>query len=213
MKTFKLYLFISTFLIIPSQRAFPQRTEISQLLLNVEKLAQMKKILYQMKQGYSILSKGYGMVTDLSRGNFYLHRAFLQGLMKASPTISKYHKVDRIAILQIQLVRQSRQAVLRYRKSGRFTLDELDYLSKVRQKVLEGSLAYLQELTSLLVDGEVQMNDGERLSAIDRIHAQMEDATAFLRGFLHETDVLMVRRGQERKESERIGRLFGRSEK
>lgn len=213
MKTFKLYLFISTFLIIPSQRAFPQRTEISQLLLNVEKLAQMKKILYQMKQGYSILSKGYGMVTDLSRGNFYLHRAFLQGLMKASPTISKYHKVDRIAILQIQLVRQSRQAVLRYRKCGRFTLDELDYLSKVRQKVLEGSLAYLQELTSLLVDGEVQMNDGERLSAIDRIHAQMEDATAFLRGFLHETDVLMVRRGQERKESERIGRLFGRSEK
>ncbi|WP_156305629.1 TerB family tellurite resistance protein [Sphingobacterium endophyticum] len=213
MKTFKLYLFISTFLIIPSQRAFPQRTEISQLLLNVEKLTQMKKILYQMKQGYSILSKGYGMVTDLSRGNFNLHRAFLQGLMKASPTISKYHKVDRIAILQIQLVRQSRQAVLRYRKSGRFTLDELDYLSKVRQKVLEGSLAYLQELTSLLLDGEVQMNDGERLSAIDRIHAQMEDATAFLRGFLHETDVLMVRRGQERKESERIGRLFGRSEK
>lgn len=211
MKTFKLYLFISTFLIIPSQRAFPQRTEISQLLLNVEKLTQMKKILYQMKQGYSILSKGYGMVTDLSRGNFNLHRAFLQGLMKASPTISKYHKVDRIAILQIQLVRQSRQAVLRYRKSGRFTLDELDYLSKVRQKVLEGSLAYLQELTSLLLDGEVQMNDGERLSAIDRIHAQMEDATAFLRGFLHETDVLMVRRGQERKESERIGRLFGRS--
>lgn len=183
------------------------------MLLNVEKLAQMKKILYQMKQGYSILSKGYGMVTDLSRGNFNLHRAFLQGLMKASPTISKYHKVDRIAILQIQLVRQSRQAVLRYRKSGRFTLDELDYLSKVRQKVLEGSLAYLQELTSLLVDGEVQMNDGERLSAIDRIHAQMEDATAFLRGFLQETDVLMVRRGQERKESERIGRLFGRSEK
>ncbi len=47
--------------------------EIEQLLLNVEKLAQFKQILKDMQDGYEILVQGYGVIKNLSEGNFNLH--------------------------------------------------------------------------------------------------------------------------------------------
>ena len=65
------------FLISFSGQVVAQSTEIQQLLLNVEKLAQLKKILSNMKKGYEIVSNGYNTIKDISKGNFNLHEAFL----------------------------------------------------------------------------------------------------------------------------------------
>ena len=61
-----------------SGQVVAQSTEIQQLLLNVEKLAQLKKILSNMKKGYEIVSNGYNTIKDISKGNFNLHDAFLE---------------------------------------------------------------------------------------------------------------------------------------
>ena len=45
-------------------KASAQANEIQQLLLNVEKLSQLKKILSNMKKGYQILSTGYNTIED-----------------------------------------------------------------------------------------------------------------------------------------------------
>ena len=67
-----------------------QSDEVQQLLLNIEKLAQFKKILKNMKNGYQIIFKGYTAVKDISQGNFNLHKTFLDGLMQVSPAVKKY---------------------------------------------------------------------------------------------------------------------------
>ncbi|MFX9630904.1 hypothetical protein ABTO69_20345, partial [Acinetobacter baumannii] len=56
-----------------------QSDEVQQLLLNVEKLAQFKKILQNMYDGYKLLHKGYTAVKNISEGNFSLHKTFLDG--------------------------------------------------------------------------------------------------------------------------------------
>jgi len=66
-----------------------QSDEVQQLLLNVEKLAQFKKILKNMKDAYTIIFKGYTAVKDLSQGNFTLHKTFLDGLMEVSRAVKK----------------------------------------------------------------------------------------------------------------------------
>ncbi|MDM1048724.1 hypothetical protein [Sphingobacterium hotanense] len=81
-----------------------QKHEVTQLLLNVEKLAQFKDVLRQMKQGYEILSKGYGSVKDITQGNFSLHKAFLDGLLKVNPTVKKYYGISELISLQLQLL-------------------------------------------------------------------------------------------------------------
>src|SRR5690606_39361195 len=94
-----------------------QANEIAQLLLNVEKLAQFKQILSDMKKGYEILSGGYNTVKNISEGNFNLHRVFLDGLMEVSPTVRGYRRVADIADYQLTLVRE-------YRKIGRASCRE-----------------------------------------------------------------------------------------
>ncbi|MGB7526527.1 TerB family tellurite resistance protein [Sphingobacterium cellulitidis] len=194
MKKYRLLLLFSLCLSIPAKRLVGQSADVSQLLLNIEKLTQLKKILLQMRQSYSILSKGYGMVSELSQGNFNLHRVFLEGLMEASPSVRNYRKVKEAVNLQLHLVSLCNSSIKRYRNSGAFSIGELRYLASVQQKVLSESLGNLQELAVLVSGGLVQMDDGERLSAIDGIHRKMEETIGFLRRFLGSTDMLRLQR-------------------
>ena len=53
-----------------------QSEEAEQLLLNVEKLAQLKGILKNMYEGYRVVSKGYTTIKDISQDNYTLHQDF-----------------------------------------------------------------------------------------------------------------------------------------
>lgn len=54
-------------------RGYSQSQEAQQLMLNVEKLSQLKNILSDMKRGYEVVSKGYNAVSGIAKGNFSLH--------------------------------------------------------------------------------------------------------------------------------------------
>ncbi len=75
-------------LLIP--RAQSQSQEVQELLLDVTKLEQFKQILKDMKSGYTLVMQGYTTVRDISKGDFNLHKVFLDGLMAVSPTVRKY---------------------------------------------------------------------------------------------------------------------------
>ena len=64
-----------------SNKVSAQSQELEQLTLDIEKLAQFKQILSDLKKGYQIVSAGYSTIKDLSQGNFNLHKTFLDGLM------------------------------------------------------------------------------------------------------------------------------------
>ena len=81
MKKLIIILGIVLFTFPMANKALAQKDEIAQLLLNVEKLAQFKQILSDMKKGYKILNGGYNTIKDLSEGNFSLHKTFLDALM------------------------------------------------------------------------------------------------------------------------------------
>jgi len=96
-KTIMLILLLSA---IISRTVQAQSEELQQLALNIEKLAQFKKILSDMKKGYEILNGGYNTIKDLSEGNFSLHKTFLDGLMAVSPSVQRYKKVSDIISYQ-----------------------------------------------------------------------------------------------------------------
>jgi hypothetical protein len=92
MKKLKILLLLLVMLFLPFRSA-AQYQEMQQLLLNIEKLAQFKQILSDMKKGYEILSGGYKAVKDMTKGNFSLHKTFLDALMQVSPAVKKYKRV------------------------------------------------------------------------------------------------------------------------
>jgi DNA repair ATPase RecN len=195
-----LILILTVSMAIASNKANAQSAEIQQLILNIEKLSQFKKILSDMKKGYELLSGGYKTVKDLSEGNFSLHKTFLDALMQVSPVVKNYKRVGDIVNFQMLLIKESKNGLNRFVKSGNFSEKEIHYFEKVYGNLLSQSLRNLDELTMVITADKLRMSDDERLQAVDDIFLQMQDKLLFLRNFNATSNVLALQRAKEAKD-------------
>lgn len=189
-------------------KANAQSAEIQQLLLNVEKLAQFKQILSDMKKGYQFVSTGYSTVKDLSEGNFSLHKNFLDGLMEVNPTVKKYHKVADIISYQVLLVKEYKHAFNRFKKDSHFSKEELDYIGRVYNNLFKQSLQNLDNLATVITANKLRMTDDERLKAVDDLFTDMQDKLEFLRFFNKNTTVLAVQRAKDKKDVRALQNIY-----
>jgi len=188
-----------------------QSTEVQQLLLNVEKLSQMKNILSDMKKGFTVLSTGYNSVKNIAQGNFSLHEVFLDGLMLVSPEIKKYHKVVDIITYQSNILSEYKSAYKQFNSRGSFSVSELDYLAKVYKQLFDESLQNLDRLLMVVTSSKLRMSDDERLQAIDRIYEDTIDKLTFLRSFNRETSMLNIQRMREKAEVQGLGNYYNKN--
>ena len=196
MKKKLILLTVLIFFIIGKNTA--QSVEAQQLLLNVEKLSQLKKILDNMYEGYRIVSKGYNVIKDISEGSFNLHRVFLDGLLQVSPAVKKYEKIPEIIRNQTMLVKEYKQALKNFSRTNLFNSGEVKYLKIVYTNLLGKSLQNLSDLALVLTSGNLRMSEEERLKAIDKIGEEMSDKLNFLRVFNKENNMMAVQRGREK---------------
>lgn len=186
-----------------------QGQEVQQLLLNVEKLAQLRQILSDMKKGYQIVSTGYTAIMDVSQGNFSLHQTYLDGLLQVSPAVRKYQKAADIINYQVMLVKEYKQAYSRFRQDGNFNPQELDYLGRVYGNLFQQSLDNLDALTRVMTAGQLRMSDDERLQAVDDIFLKMQEQLLFLRHFNNSIVLLAVQRAREKNDAAAIRKIYG----
>ena len=190
-------------------RVSAQSYEAQQLLLDWGKLAQMKGILKDMKEGYEVVSKGYSTIRDISGGNFSLHKAFLDGLWLVSPTVRKYWKIPQIIKDQLRLVKEYKAAFNNCKSSGLLHPDEIVYLSQVYGNLFSQSIKSLDDLTLLLTANQLRRSDEERLAGVDKIYTDMQDKLQFLRSFSNQASILLLQRSKEQHEVKQTDRLFG----
>jgi DNA repair ATPase RecN len=199
MKKIVFFMAVSCLFLTPD-KSKAQSAEIQQLILNIEKLSQFKKILSDMKKGYELLSGGYKKVKEMTEGNFSLHKTFLDALMQVSPAVRNYKKVGEIVEYQISIVKESRSGMNRFIKNGNFSGQEINYFEKVYGNLLNESLRNLDELTMVITADKLRMSDDERLTAVDDIYEQMQDKLLFLRNFNASSNVLALQRSKEKKD-------------
>ncbi|MEJ6979434.1 TerB family tellurite resistance protein [Pedobacter sp. P351] len=191
-----------------SSIAKAQSAEVQQLLLNYEKLKQLKNILSDMKIGYQIVSKGYTTIKNISEGNFNLHDAFINGLLTVSPEIRNYKRVADIITYQKNIVKEYKTAFNRFKQSEILSPNEMEYLGNVYQNLFKQSLRNLDELATVITSSKLSMSDNERLEAIDRIFADTEDKLLFLRDFNKRTNILVIQRSREQHSIETSEKLY-----
>ena len=193
----KLSLLLLLLVTAPAVKVRAQTAEVTQLILNIEKLNELRKILQELKDGYEILSKGYNLIRDLSRGNFNLHKAFLDGLLEVSPTVKGYGRIQDIIRCQLALIAEYRAAWSQLSGSGQFTRTELEYLDTVYSRLTAQSLKNLEALTDVVTAKKLRMSDDERIKAIDQIYEKMLESLVFLRQFNAGTGMLAQQRKKE----------------
>ena len=181
-------------------KSFSQSQEAQQLLLNWEKLTQLKKILKDMYTGYKIVHKGYTTIKDISQGDFTLHKDFLDGLLEVSPAVKKYKRIADIISYQLRIVKGYKTAFDQFKLSKYFTAEEIEYLGKVYGNLLKESLKCLDELGMVITAGKLRMSDDERLQAIDRIYITIVGQFSFLQDFNNSTAILSVQREKDQQD-------------
>ena len=186
-----------------------QSFEIQQLLLDCEKLTQLKDIYSDMKKGYEILSEGYNAVKDISEGNFDLHKLFLDDLLKTSPAVQKYQKIADIINCQLQIMSEYDKAYNRFKQDDNYSADEIIYIGKVYSKLIDESVKGLSDLTTVITDGVLRASDDERLNQIDKLDAEMKDRLHFLRYFNNNTTILSLQRERERNDANTVKGIYG----
>lgn len=177
-----------------------QSTEAQQLLLNWGKLAQFKKILQDMYEGYKILYKGYTAVKDISEGNFNLHKNFLDALLDVSPAVRKYKRIADIISYQGRIVKEYKAAFTRFKEEKSFTPEEISYLKNVYEGLLKQTAQSIDELIMVVTAGTLRMSDDERLQAVDKIYDTVLEQFSFLKEFNNNTSLLAMQRKAEQTE-------------
>jgi hypothetical protein len=197
-------------LVLPgSARAQSLADDITMLTLDYQKLSQLKKILTDMYSFYTIVSKGYDDIKNIAEGNFNLHQAFLDGLLAVSPLVQNYQKVANIINNEASLVKEYKAAQGYYKSQGRFTTEELDYMSTMYGNLLTESLKDLDELAMVITANQLRMSDAERLAAIDRLDRDMMDKLTFLRVFNNNGVIQGGQRGLEQNDINALRSLHG----
>lgn len=185
-----------------------QDQEIQQLLLNVEKLDQLREMLDQMKDKYQILTRGYDRVKSLTEGNFKLHEVFLDRLVKVNPRVKSYYRVTQIVEMQVLLTKgigeMKKEFSLRDLVSG----SDVNFLTEVSSSFGKSSLRNLEELLLVLSDNQLQMDDAERIHAIDRIHMDMQNLFHGLGKFSLEADQLLEMRAYRNKDTQTLNQIL-----
>ncbi len=189
-------------------KTYGQADELAQLALDIEKLAQFKQILADLKSGYQILFGGYNTIKNISKGNFELHKAFLDGLMEVNPSVKSYKHVADIISYQQDILKEYKSAYNRFKNGGMFNVKEIDYMGTVYTNLFNYSVKNLEDLLTIITSSKLRMNDNERLSAIDKIYADMQDKLIFLRSFNDSNSILSKQRAKEKKELQTLQKMY-----
>jgi DNA repair ATPase RecN len=205
----KKWIYATCLAMLLSLPAASQSFEVQQLLLNIEKLSQFRKILQNMYDGYKVLHQGYTAIKDISEGNFTLHKTFLDALLEVSPAVRKYKRISDIISYQLRLVTEYKSAFTEFKEGGSFTPEEVEYLGKVYANLLKKSGESLEELLLVITSGSLRMSDEERLAAIDRIYQAVEERFSFLKSFNSDTALLSLHRKSEKIDIELSKKVFG----
>ncbi|MDO6433048.1 TerB family tellurite resistance protein [Flavitalea sp. BT771] len=173
---------------------------IKQLLLDVQKLRDLKSILQEMKNGYEILEKGYTEIRNIAKDRFDIHKAFLDGLLVVSPSVRNYHRIGAILDAENNLVREFDQGRRQAYAGGLFTGQELGYFERMYATLYRHSLQSLDELTMVIADGALRMSDAQRLRSIDRVYREINGQLRALRQLNQDTALQAAQRQHEKDE-------------
>jgi len=133
-----------------------------------------------IQKGYQVAQDGLHSIGSLSDGEFKLHTGHLDALYIVNPKIRGMAEVKDILIMQTEMLSMQSRLGKQLGKSTMTTLEQR-YYQAVFGRVLDNCLSDLEQLNDLMRNGGLAMRDDERVSAVNRLHADMQDKYTFCR--------------------------------
>jgi hypothetical protein len=121
--------------------------------------------------GYDIVQEGTGFITAIKKDDYALHSSYFDDLMNLRPAMGQYPGIQATMELGGRILSLSAET----NKQAEVLPDWSEAVAVFFQGMLTDCLNDLDLLKKLTVGGQVQLTDGERLAAIDRLYRRMQD--------------------------------------
>ena len=161
----------------------------------LKQIAKLEIYIQDVEKGYKIAQAGLTTINEFKHAEFNLHNLFFSSLKSVNPKVLKYERIAEIIADQISIIHQFKTLS---KINIPLTALEIGYIARVYDHISAGCEKDLNALISVLTNGELEMNDQERIHRIDGIYLDMKEKTAFTTSFSSKTNrICLERTGQE----------------
>ncbi|WP_285546945.1 hypothetical protein [Dyadobacter frigoris] len=172
-------------------------------------IAELKIYLELTKKGYQIAKEGLATIHSIKNREFKLHKNFFDTLLIVNPVVSGSPRLKDITALHGQINEICNKGPTLLARSGHLTAQELSYISKVYKKVYDDCQGILNALLALIQDGNLKMNDAQRLERLEVLCSQMLFNYRFASSFQSQSAVLIKQRSGEADQIQTSRALLG----
>lgn len=177
---------------------FRQKSTQRKYLIN--QIAALEVYIGYAKKGYEIYKTGLNSIGSITNGEFVLHKDFFLSLQGINPQIAKYARVADIVNLQLQIIKTNSRSLRLISDGNNLRQNELAYIGRVHDKLLENCGQIVDELIVLTTAGKLEMEDDERLQRIDRLYEEMKDNYGFAEEFSDGSLLLWSARDKQKRD-------------
>jgi len=182
---------------------------VTQLELDLQKLAELKAILQDMYTNYTIIEKGYSDIKDIAHGNFSLHKIYLDGLLAISQPVRDDARISDIINTESAIAAESQASYRQFHADGHFSAAELDYIGNTHAAILKRSEVAIDELLMVITANQLRMSDADRLQAIERIYTGITSQLSLLRQFDNATRINAIQRLKTANDIKTLKNIYG----
>ena len=166
----------------------------------LQQIAALKVYVDYAQKGYSVVKKGLTTIGDFKRGEFNLHSDYFNSLKTVNPKIKKYSKVAEIISLQLKIIKSSSFIIRQVQWDDLFHGNEIAYIKRVVGRLIENCDGNLEELLTIVTDGQLEMKEDERMKRIDALYLNMLENYSFGESFTKQTRLMVLSRAKEKKD-------------
>lgn len=183
-----------------------QAKQRKELILQI---AALQVYIDYAKKGYSAVSKGLNFIGDARKGELNLHGDYFTSLLKINPKIRNYYKTAEIISMQFKIMKLCRKTLADLKTADLFHGNELDYIERSFEKLLQNCSQTLDQLLVITTDAELELKDDQRLERIDLLHKTMLEDYNLCLSFSNEAKLLSISKTADKEDSKRLSELYG----
>ncbi|MCR4029473.1 hypothetical protein [Flavobacterium panacis] len=189
-----------------NQGIHAQAKQRKELLLQI---AALQVYMDYAKKGYSAVSKGLNFIGDVKTGEVNLHGDYFTSLLKINPRVRNYYKTAEIISLQFKIVKMYKSTYTKLKTDDLFQGNELDYIERSFERLLESCNETLDQLLVLTTDSELELKDDQRIDRIDELYKTMVGNYDFCLSFSNEAKLLSLSKSHEKRSAESTQSIYG----
>ncbi|WP_126248047.1 hypothetical protein [Chitinophaga rhizosphaerae] len=157
-----------------------KKTEIKYL---GQQIAELQVYLGFVKEGYKLVSQGNKLIQQAKNGELNLHDVFYLSLKLVNRQIKNYPAVRKIIDHHTYIARTSADLLKRTNQHPLLSDDDKRYVEETLQKLRSDMTASLDELMTVLRDGDLELSDDERIRKIDALESYASKRVLFIKSY------------------------------